>query len=82
MTSQVFLVEYKKEYHWREQYPIIQKSFFFDEPTTGLDPIITSVVSDLIMKCQQNLKSTNIVVTHEMKLAREIGDTNNLFIKR
>jgi len=50
------------------------KIIFFDEPTTGLDPIMTSVVSDLIMKCQQNLKSTNIVVTHEMKLAREIGD--------
>jgi phospholipid/cholesterol/gamma-HCH transport system ATP-binding protein len=50
------------------------KIIFFDEPTTGLDPIMTSIVSDLIMKCRQNLKSTNIVVTHEMKLAREIGD--------
>lgn len=41
----------------------------YDEPTTGLDPIMSDVISDLILDLQKKLKVTAIVVTHDMKLA-------------
>lgn len=46
----------------------------YDEPTTGLDPITAMQISELINKTQEELKATNIVVTHDIKSAMEVGD--------
>jgi phospholipid/cholesterol/gamma-HCH transport system ATP-binding protein len=50
------------------------KYIFYDEPTTGLDPIMTDVISDLIINLRQYLKSTSIVVTHDMNSAYKTAD--------
>jgi len=47
---------------------------FFDEPTTGLDPIMGDVINDLIVDCVKRLKSTALSITHDMESARKIGD--------
>lgn len=46
----------------------------YDEPTTGLDPITSDVINDLIMDMQTKLGATNIVVTHDMVSAYKIAD--------
>ncbi|MGQ0645769.1 MAG: ABC transporter ATP-binding protein, partial [Elusimicrobiota bacterium] len=46
----------------------------YDEPTTGLDPIMSDVINDLIVGVQKRLKVTSIVVTHDMKSAYKISD--------
>ena len=45
----------------------------YDEPTTGLDPIMSDVINDLILDLQKKLKVTSIVVTHDMKSAYKIA---------
>jgi phospholipid/cholesterol/gamma-HCH transport system ATP-binding protein len=50
------------------------KVILYDEPTTGLDPIRADVINELILKLQQQLKVTSIVVTHDMKSAFKVGD--------
>lgn len=47
---------------------------FFDEPTTGLDPIMGAVIDGLIVDCVKRLGSTAIAITHDMTSARRIGD--------
>ncbi len=47
---------------------------FFDEPTTGLDPIMGSVIDDLISKCVRELGATALSITHDMASARRIAD--------
>ena len=47
---------------------------FFDEPTTGLDPIMADVINDLIVKCVRDLGATAISITHDMASARKIAD--------
>ena len=47
---------------------------FFDEPTTGLDPIMADVINDLILKCVRELGATAISITHDMVSARKIAD--------
>jgi phospholipid/cholesterol/gamma-HCH transport system ATP-binding protein len=47
---------------------------FFDEPTTGLDPIMGAVIDGLIVECVKNLGSTAVAITHDMASARRIGD--------
>lgn len=47
---------------------------FFDEPTTGLDPIMADVINDLIIKCVKELGATTISITHDMHSARKIAD--------
>lgn len=47
---------------------------FFDEPTTGLDPIMADVINDLIVKCVKNLGATALSITHDMASARKIAD--------
>ncbi len=47
---------------------------FFDEPTTGLDPIMGAVIDGLIVECVRGLGSTAIAITHDMPSARRIGD--------
>jgi len=48
---------------------------FFDEPTTGLDPIMGAVIDGLIVDCVKRLGSTSIAITHDMPSAQRIGDT-------
>lgn len=45
----------------------------YDEPTTGLDPIMSDVINDLILDLQSKLKVTSIVVTHDMRSAYKIA---------
>ncbi|MEK7232210.1 MAG: ABC transporter ATP-binding protein [Elusimicrobiota bacterium] len=45
----------------------------YDEPTTGLDPIMTDVISDLILDLQKQLKVTAIMVTHDMRSAYKVA---------
>jgi phospholipid/cholesterol/gamma-HCH transport system ATP-binding protein len=46
---------------------------FFDEPTTGLDPIMADVINELIVKCVHELGATAVSITHDMASARKIG---------
>jgi phospholipid/cholesterol/gamma-HCH transport system ATP-binding protein len=46
----------------------------FDEPTTGLDPITTNAVNDLIYELSRKLKVTSLVVSHDMACALKIAD--------
>ncbi len=50
------------------------KILFFDEPTTGLDPIMGAVIDGLIVDCVKRLGSTAIAITHDMASATRIGD--------
>jgi phospholipid/cholesterol/gamma-HCH transport system ATP-binding protein len=47
---------------------------FFDEPTTGLDPIMGAVIDGLIVDCVKRLGSTAIAITHDMASAARIAD--------
>ena len=47
---------------------------FFDEPTTGLDPIMSDVINKLIVKCVRDLGATAVSITHDMVSARHIAD--------
>ncbi len=47
---------------------------FFDEPTTGLDPIMADVINDLIVDCVKELGATAMTITHDMASARKIAD--------
>lgn len=47
---------------------------FFDEPTTGLDPIMADVINELIVKCVKDLGVTAVTITHDMASARKIAD--------
>ena len=47
---------------------------FFDEPTTGLDPIMGDVINDLIVDCVRGLGATALSITHDMASARKIAD--------
>ena len=46
----------------------------YDEPTTGLDPIMTDSINKLIYKFQKRGEVTSIIVTHEMKTVRNVAD--------
>jgi len=46
----------------------------YDEPTTGLDPIRADLINNLIIKLQNELKTTALVVTHDMDSARKVAD--------
>ena len=47
---------------------------FFDEPTTGLDPIMADVINDLIVQSVKGLGATALSITHDMASARKIAD--------
>jgi len=47
---------------------------FFDEPTTGLDPIMADVINDLIIETSKGLGATALSITHDMHSARKIAD--------
>ncbi len=46
----------------------------YDEPTTGLDPVMADVINHLIREMQARLGVTSVVVTHDMRSAYEVGD--------
>ena len=47
---------------------------FFDEPTTGLDPIMADVINDLIISSVKDLGATTLSITHDIASARKIAD--------
>ena len=47
---------------------------FFDEPTTGLDPIMADVINDLIVTTVKDVGATTLSITHDMASARKISD--------
>ena len=49
------------------------KIIFFDEPTTGLDPIMANVINDLIIKIREELGATTIAITHDMNSVKRIA---------
>ena len=46
----------------------------YDEPTTGLDPIVSDIINELIMRSRLKHRVTSILVTHDMKTARKVAD--------
>jgi len=50
----------------------------YDEPTTGLDPIVSDSIDKLIIRVRDQLKVTSVVVTHDMRSARRVG--NHVFM--
>jgi len=47
---------------------------FFDEPTTGLDPIMADVINNLIVKTTGEVGATGLTITHDMASAQKVGD--------
>ncbi|MCE9507721.1 MAG: ATP-binding cassette domain-containing protein [Alphaproteobacteria bacterium] len=54
---------------------------FFDEPTTGLDPIMADVINDLIVSASKELGATTLSITHDMASARKIADNIAMIYK-
>ncbi len=50
------------------------KYMLYDEPTTGLDPVTTAVIDELIVRMSDELGVTGVVITHDMKSAFRISD--------
>lgn len=46
----------------------------YDEPTTGLDPVTSAVIDQLMVRARQELGTTSVVVTHDMRSAYTVGD--------
>lgn len=46
----------------------------YDEPTTGLDPIVSDVINELMMRTRETYDVTSIIVTHDMKTAHKVAD--------
>jgi phospholipid/cholesterol/gamma-HCH transport system ATP-binding protein len=46
----------------------------YDEPTTGLDPVRSDLINELILRLQRTLGTTAVVVTHDLASARKVGD--------
>ena len=49
------------------------KYILYDEPTTGLDPVTSAVIDELMMRMRDQLKVTGIVITHDMRSAYKVG---------
>ena len=49
------------------------KYLLYDEPTTGLDPVTSAVIDDLMLRMQKTLGVTGIVITHDMRSAYRVG---------
>src|SRR5438132_1536363 len=50
------------------------KYILYDEPTTGLDPVTSAVIDQLIVRTREHLGVTGVVVTHDMRSAYTVGD--------
>ena len=46
----------------------------YDEPTTGLDPIMSDVINELILSTRRQHPVTSVLVTHDMRTARKVAD--------
>jgi phospholipid/cholesterol/gamma-HCH transport system ATP-binding protein len=46
----------------------------YDEPTTGLDPVMTELINELILQTRERRPVTSVIVTHEMKTVRRVAD--------
>lgn len=46
----------------------------YDEPTTGLDPIVADVINELMMRARRRYAVTSVIVTHDMRTARKVAD--------
>ena len=55
---------------------------FYDEPTTGLDPIMSDVINELILRVREQRPVTSIVVTHDMRTVEKIADRIVMFFPR
>jgi phospholipid/cholesterol/gamma-HCH transport system ATP-binding protein len=53
---------------------VAPRAMLYDEPTTGLDPVTSSAINELIRGLQEKLGMTSIVVTHDIRTAFEVGD--------
>jgi phospholipid/cholesterol/gamma-HCH transport system ATP-binding protein len=53
----------------------------YDEPTTGLDPIMSDVINDLIIRLSEKLKVTSVTITHDMTSAFKIADRISMLYK-
>jgi phospholipid/cholesterol/gamma-HCH transport system ATP-binding protein len=51
----------------------------YDEPTTGLDPIMSDVINELILRTREHYPVTSLVVTHDMHTARKVADRVVMF---
>jgi phospholipid/cholesterol/gamma-HCH transport system ATP-binding protein len=49
------------------------KYILYDEPTTGLDPVTSAVIDQLMLRMQTQLKVTGVVITHDMRTAYTVG---------
>jgi phospholipid/cholesterol/gamma-HCH transport system ATP-binding protein len=54
----------------------------YDEPTTGLDPIMSDVINELILETRRRYPVTSVVVTHDMHTARKVADRVLMFYPR
>lgn len=57
------------------------KILLFDEPTTGLDPVISDVIAELIREMDDTLNTTTVTITHDMKVAFKIADRVGMLFK-
>lgn len=53
---------------------VTPRILLFDEPTTGLDPVTTKAINQLILELSRKLKTTSLVVSHDMQCALDIAD--------
>jgi phospholipid/cholesterol/gamma-HCH transport system ATP-binding protein len=53
----------------------------FDEPTTGLDPVISDVIAELMIEMDRTLNTTTVTITHDMKVAFKIADRIAMLFK-
>ena len=56
------------------------KLLLMDDPTAGLDPVLTDAIADLILEIRENLHSTFIVITHDFNLAYKLADRIALMV--
>jgi len=47
----------------------------YDDPTAGLDPVLSDSIADLLNEIRNNLKSTSLVVTHDLAVAKKVADS-------
>lgn len=59
---------------------LVPEIVLYDEPTTGLDPITSDEITHLIMELQQKYKTTSVIITHDVELAR-IAANQIVFLK-
>lgn len=46
----------------------------YDEPTTGLDPVTTAMIDELVLRLKEELRATSVVVTHDLRSASRVAD--------